>query len=88
MRRLHFKYDYQAAIMENQLRAITPELMAGSTPNFNQVPLSTGDILRFLHKRWALYIALAISFSLALTSNIRELCVIISWMMQEINTIF
>jgi hypothetical protein len=30
-----FKYDYQAAILENQLRAITPELMAGSTPNFN-----------------------------------------------------
>jgi hypothetical protein len=27
--------DYQAAILENQLRAITPELMAGSTPNFN-----------------------------------------------------
>jgi hypothetical protein len=35
MHRLHFKYDYQAAILENQLRAITPELMAGSTPNFN-----------------------------------------------------
>jgi hypothetical protein len=35
MHRLHFKYDYQAAIFENQLRAITPELMAGSTPNFN-----------------------------------------------------
>jgi hypothetical protein len=36
MHRLHFKYDYQAAILENQLRAIsiTPELMAGSTPNF------------------------------------------------------
>jgi hypothetical protein len=32
MHRLHFKYDYQAAILENQLRAITPELMAGSTP--------------------------------------------------------
>jgi hypothetical protein len=31
MLRLHFKYDYQAAILENQLRAIiyiTPELMA------------------------------------------------------------
>jgi hypothetical protein len=26
MLRLHFKYDYQAAILENQLRAITPEL--------------------------------------------------------------
>jgi hypothetical protein len=36
MHRLHFKYDYQAAILEIQLRAITPELvMAGSTPNFN-----------------------------------------------------
>jgi hypothetical protein len=35
MHRLHFKYGYQAAILENQLRAITPELMAGSTPNFN-----------------------------------------------------
>jgi hypothetical protein len=35
MHRLHFKYDYQAAILENQLRIITPELMAGSTPNFN-----------------------------------------------------
>jgi hypothetical protein len=35
MHRLHFKYDYQAAILENQLRAITPELMTGSTPNFN-----------------------------------------------------
>jgi hypothetical protein len=35
MHRLHFKYDYQATILENQLRAITPELMAGSTPNFN-----------------------------------------------------
>jgi hypothetical protein len=35
LHRLHFKYDYQAAILENQLRAITPELMAGSTPNFN-----------------------------------------------------
>jgi hypothetical protein len=37
MHRLHFKYDYQAAILENQLRAITPELhvMAESTPNFN-----------------------------------------------------
>jgi hypothetical protein len=37
MHRVHFKYDYhyQAAILENQLRAITPELMAGSTPNFN-----------------------------------------------------
>jgi hypothetical protein len=34
MHRLHFKYDYQAAILENQLSAITPELMAGSTPNF------------------------------------------------------
>jgi hypothetical protein len=33
MHRRHFKYDYQAAILENQLRAITPELMAGSTPN-------------------------------------------------------
>jgi hypothetical protein len=33
MHRLHFKYDYQAAILENQLGAITPELMAGSTPN-------------------------------------------------------
>jgi hypothetical protein len=30
MHRLHFKYDYQAAILENQLRAITPELMARS----------------------------------------------------------
>jgi hypothetical protein len=40
MHRLHFKYDYQAAILENQLRAITPELMAGSTPNH----LSTGYI--------------------------------------------
>jgi hypothetical protein len=30
MHHLHFKYDYQAAILENQLRAITPELMAGS----------------------------------------------------------
>jgi hypothetical protein len=33
-----FKYGYQAAILENQLRlvrAITPELMAGSAPNFN-----------------------------------------------------
>jgi hypothetical protein len=29
------KYDYQEAILENQLRAITPELMAGSTPSFN-----------------------------------------------------
>jgi hypothetical protein len=35
MHRLHFKYDYQAAILENQLGAITPELMAVSTPNFN-----------------------------------------------------
>jgi hypothetical protein len=36
MHRLQFKYDYQEAILENQLRAITPaELMAGSTPNFN-----------------------------------------------------
>jgi hypothetical protein len=35
MYRLHFKYDYQAAILENQLRAITPEIIAGSTPNFN-----------------------------------------------------
>jgi hypothetical protein len=35
MHRLHFKYDYLAAILEKQLRAITPELMAGSTPNFN-----------------------------------------------------
>jgi hypothetical protein len=35
MLRLHFKYDYQAAILENQLRAVTPELMAGSTPSFN-----------------------------------------------------
>jgi hypothetical protein len=35
MHRLHFKYDYLAAILENQLRDITPELMAGSTPNFN-----------------------------------------------------
>jgi hypothetical protein len=38
MHRLHFKYeyyDYQAAILENQIRAITPELMARSTPNFN-----------------------------------------------------
>jgi hypothetical protein len=35
MHRLYFKYEYQAAILENQLRAITPELMAGSTPNFN-----------------------------------------------------
>jgi hypothetical protein len=35
MHRLHFKYDYQAAILENQLSAITPELMAVSTPNFN-----------------------------------------------------
>jgi hypothetical protein len=26
MHRLNFKYDYQAAILENQLRAITPEL--------------------------------------------------------------
>jgi hypothetical protein len=26
MHRLHFKYDYQAAILENQLRAITPGL--------------------------------------------------------------
>jgi hypothetical protein len=31
MHHLHFKYDYQAAILDNQLRAITPELMAGST---------------------------------------------------------
>jgi hypothetical protein len=30
MHHLQFKYDYQAAILENQLRAITPELMAGS----------------------------------------------------------
>jgi hypothetical protein len=30
-----FKYGYQAAILENQLRAITPELVAGSAPNFN-----------------------------------------------------
>jgi hypothetical protein len=29
-----FKYGYQAAILENQLRAITPELMAGSAQNF------------------------------------------------------
>jgi hypothetical protein len=36
MHRLHFKYDYQAAILENQPRAITPELIAGSTPNFNR----------------------------------------------------
>jgi hypothetical protein len=26
MHRLHFKYDYQAAILENQLRAITPDI--------------------------------------------------------------
>jgi hypothetical protein len=30
---LHFKYDYQAAILEKP--TITPELMAGSTPNVN-----------------------------------------------------
>jgi hypothetical protein len=30
-----FKYGYQAAILENQLSAITPELMPGSSPNFN-----------------------------------------------------
>jgi hypothetical protein len=29
------KYGHQVAILENQLRAITPELMAGSTSNFN-----------------------------------------------------
>jgi hypothetical protein len=29
------KHDYQAAILEKQLRAISPELMAGSTSNFN-----------------------------------------------------
>jgi hypothetical protein len=32
---LDFKYGYLAAIFENQLRAITPELMAGSAQNFN-----------------------------------------------------
>jgi hypothetical protein len=37
MHHLHFKYDYHAAILENQLRA-TPELMTGSTPNFNNRP--------------------------------------------------
>jgi hypothetical protein len=37
MHRLHFKCDYQAAILENQLRAITSELMDGSTPNFNHM---------------------------------------------------
>jgi hypothetical protein len=32
--RSNFKYGRQAAIMENQQSAITPELMAGSSPNF------------------------------------------------------
>jgi hypothetical protein len=40
------------AIFENQLRANTPELMAGSAPNFNHRYIYL-DILRFLHKRWA-----------------------------------
>jgi hypothetical protein len=29
-----FKYGRQAAILENQQSAITPELMAGSSPRF------------------------------------------------------
>jgi hypothetical protein len=32
--RSDFKYSRQAAILENQQSAITPELMAGSYPNF------------------------------------------------------
>jgi hypothetical protein len=30
-----FKYGRQVAILENQLRVITPELIAGSAPNYN-----------------------------------------------------
>jgi hypothetical protein len=30
-------HDYQAAILENQLRPITPEQTAGSIPNFNHL---------------------------------------------------
>jgi hypothetical protein len=33
--RLDFKYGHQVAILEKQLSAITPELMPGSSPNFN-----------------------------------------------------
>jgi hypothetical protein len=29
------KYGHQVAILENQLSAVTPELMPGSSPNFN-----------------------------------------------------
>jgi hypothetical protein len=30
-----FKYGHQVAILEKQLSAVTPELMPGSSPNFN-----------------------------------------------------
>jgi hypothetical protein len=29
------KYGHQVAILEKQLSAVTPELMAGSSPNFD-----------------------------------------------------
>jgi hypothetical protein len=62
MHRLHFKYDYQGAILENQLRAITPELMAGSTPNFNQRYIYWGYFMVSLQEVSTM--ALAISFVL------------------------
>jgi hypothetical protein len=47
-----FKYGYQAAILENQLSVITPELMAGSAPNFNHWYINLlGIFYVFFHKR-------------------------------------
>jgi hypothetical protein len=44
--RLDFKYGRQVAILEKNQSAITPELMAGSAPNFHQVYLiSMHDIV-------------------------------------------
>jgi hypothetical protein len=67
MLRLHFKYDYQAAILENQLRAITPELMAGSTPSFNHWYIYLLGIFYGFSQEVST-MALAISFHSAITT--------------------
>jgi hypothetical protein len=48
-----YQDGYQAAILENQLRAITPELIAGLAPNFNHRFIYLLRIFyeRIFHKR-------------------------------------